>query len=106
VFFIFCFRKCVCLHVGLSSTLETLQVSWTALVNEAKITNDLYVTENTERGQMVSEGPPIKDRELFPVTYVTEIIMTLLPTGKCRRPSSEVSLDLHTGGIVSTAAMT
>jgi len=53
-------------------------------VNEAKITNDLYLTENTLRGQMVSEGP-IKGRELFPVTYVTEIIMTLvLPTGKYR----------------------
>jgi hypothetical protein len=52
--------------------LNTLQVSWIALVNEAQITNDLYLTENTQRGQMVSEGPPIKDRELFPVTYVTK----------------------------------
>jgi len=48
------------------------------------MTNDLSLTENTVRGQMLSEGP-IKSRELFPVTYVAEIIITLLlPTGNCQ----------------------
>lgn len=41
------------------------------------MTNDLCLTENNVRGQMVSEGH-IKDRKLFPVTYIAQIIMTLL----------------------------
>ena len=70
------------------------------------MTKDLCLTENNVRGQMVSEGH-IKDRKLFPVTYVEQIIMTLLlQSDMCLGLLAETGTDIHTVDIVYTSAVT